>query len=288
MSDGKTAYKGLWKGFRHPLVRLVVEFALLFAAMAALQIAAGIVVGQDQPGPVQVAVSLIVNTLLLLAYAGIVRLFERRPVTELEPRWALSELPLGLLGGALLFATTVGILSLLGFYRVVSVNPWTVILPALAANIATGVIEELWFRGLLFRLVEEWLNTWWALALSALVFGLLHLLTPHATLWAGLAIALEAGILLAATYVLTRRLWLAIGVHIAWNFAQGGIFGVAVSGATASGLLNSTLTGPELLSGGAYGAEASILTVVLSLAVSGVLLYRGFVAGRYLAWRKER
>jgi membrane protease YdiL (CAAX protease family) len=281
MKDEKTAYEGPRKGFGHPLVRLVVEFALLFAAMAILDIVIVAVMGQDQPGPVHLAPSLIANTLLLLAYAGIIRLIERRPVAELEPRRAVSELSLGLLAGALLFVFTVGILALLGFYRVVSVNPWTVILPVLAGHIAAGVIEELWFRGLLFRLVEEWLNTWWALALSALIFGLLHLLTPNATLWAGLAIALEAGILLAATFIVTRRLWLAIGMHIAWNFVQGGIFGVAVSGGTTSGLLNSTLTGPALLSGGVYGAEASIFVVVLSLVVSGVLLYRGFAAGRF-------
>ena len=281
MEDKKTANEGPRKGLGHPLVRLVVEFALIFAALAILEIVIVAVIGQDQPGPVQLAISLIANTLLLLAYAGIIRLIERRPVTELEPRRAASELPLGLLARALLFVITVGILALLGFYHVVSVNPWTVIILTLAGNIATGVQEELWFRGLLFRLVEEWLNTWWALALSALIFGLSHLLTPNATLWAGLAIALEAGILLAATYVLTRRLWLTIGMHISWNFVQGGIFGVAVSGATTSGLLNSTLTGPALLSGGAYGAEASIFIVVLSLVVSGVLLYRGFAAGRF-------
>jgi len=281
MKDEKTNNEGPRKGLCHPLVRLVVEFALLFAAMAILQIVIVAVIGQDQPGPVQLAISLIANTLLLLAYAGIIRLIERRPVAELEPRRAVSELPLGLLAGALLFVITVGILALLGFYHVVSVNPWTVIIPVLAGHIATGVMEELWFRGLLFRLVEEWLNTWWALALSALIFGLLHLLTPNATLWAGLAIALEAGILLAATFIVTRRLWLAIGMHIAWNFVQGGIFGVSVSGGTTSGLLNSTLTGPALLSGGMYGAEASIFIVVLSLVVSGVLLYRGFAAGRF-------
>jgi membrane protease YdiL (CAAX protease family) len=279
--EEKTNNEGPRRGFRHPLVRLVVEFALLFAAMAVLQIAVATVIGQDQPGLVQLAMSLIAHTLLLLAYAGIVRFIERRPVAELELGRAVSELPLGLLAGALLFAITVGILALLGFYHVVGVNRWTVILPVLAGNIASGVVEELWFRGLLFRLVEEWLDAWWALALSALLFGLLHLLTPSATLWAGLAIALEAGILLAATYVLTRRLWLAIGTHIAWNFVQGGVFGVAVSGGTSSGLLNSTLTGPALLSGGAYGAEASIFVVVLSLVVSGVLLYRGYAVGRF-------
>jgi membrane protease YdiL (CAAX protease family) len=202
-------------------------------------------------------------------------------VAELEFGRALFELSLGLFAGAGLFVITVGILTLLGYYTIISVNPWTVILTALATSIASGIQEELWFRGFLFRLLEEWLTTWWALALSALVFGLLHLLTPHATLWTGLAVALEAGILLAATYVLTRRLWMAIGMHIAWNFVQGGIFGIAVSGGTTTGLLNSKLCGPALLSGGAYGAEASIIVVILCLVISGVLLGRGFTAGRF-------
>lgn len=285
MKDEKINNGGPRKGFRHPLFRLVVEFVLHLAALIILQTIIVAIVGQDPPGLIALAISLIANALLLLVYAGIIRFFERRPVAELELGRALSELTLGLLAGAGLFVITVGVLALLGFYRVVSVNPWLAILPALAGSIATGVMEELWFRGFLFRLVEEWLNTWWALMLSALIFGLLHLLTPHATLWAGLATALEAGILLAATYVLTRRLWMAIGMHIAWNFVQGGIFGVAVSGGTTTGLLNSTLTGPELLTGGAYGAEASIIVVAMCLAVSGVLLFRGFAAGRF--WRSR-
>jgi membrane protease YdiL (CAAX protease family) len=76
--------------------------------------------------------------------------------------------------------------------------------------------------------------------------------------------------LLAACYVLTRRLWFAIGVHMAWNFAQGGIFGVAVSGITIKGLFQSTLTGPEFLSGGSFGAEASLVAVIV--CVSGFVL----------------
>ena len=81
------------------------------------------------------------------------------------------------------------------------------------------------------------------------------MLNPEATWIAVLCIAVEAGVLLAAAYITTRRLWLPIGLHFAWNFTQGGIFGVPVSGFRVRGLLKSTLTGPELLSGGAFGAE---------------------------------
>jgi CAAX prenyl protease-like protein len=61
-----------------------------------------------------------------------------------------------------------------------------------------------------------------------------HLLNPNATLVAGLAIALEAGVMLAAAYLLTSRLWLSMGIHFAWNFTPGGIFGAAGSGQSAS------------------------------------------------------
>jgi len=118
-------------------------------------------------------------------------------------------------------------------------------------------------RGIIFRIIEESLGTWIALVLSAILFGAMHLGNPNATVSSALAIALEAGLLLAACYVLTRRLWLAIGLHLAWNFTQGGIFGVAVSGTTPMGILQSTLTGPDFLSGGAFGAEASIFAVVV-------------------------
>jgi hypothetical protein len=127
------------------------------------------------------------------------------------------------------------------------------------------------------------------LVISAVVFGFLHLIYPNATLVAAVAIALEAGILLAAAYVLTRRLWLAIGIHFAWNFTQGGIFGVAVSGNQARGLLQSTLTGPELLSGGAFGAEASLFAILVCLAAGVYLLWRAWRKGSFVTpfWRRN-
>ena len=116
------------------------------------------------------------------------------------------------------------------------------------------------------------MGSWLALIVSAALFGLIHLLNPNATAVAAIAIALEAGVLLAAAYMFTRRLWLAIGMHFAWNFTQGGIFGVDVSGHEAKGLFQARLVGPELLSGGKFGAETSILAVTVCLGAGIVLI----------------
>ena len=137
--------------------------------------------------------------------------------------------------------------------------------------ILTGVLEETLVRGIVFRILEKSLGSWLALGISAALFGLLHLLNPGATLLNAAAIAIEAGVLLAAAYMLTRRLWLCIGTHIAWNFTQGGIFSVAVSGGASKGLLQSRMIGPDWLTGGTFGAEASVVALGVCLA-AGIAL----------------
>jgi hypothetical protein len=72
-------------------------------------------------------------------------------------------------------------------------------------------------------------------------------------------------LLLGAAYLLTRRLWLAMGIHSGWNFTQGWIFSVPVSGGKApEGLLLTTRHGPEWLTGGAFGLEASAVAMVVA------------------------
>jgi Type II CAAX prenyl endopeptidase Rce1-like len=97
----------------------------------------------------------------------------------------------------------------------------------------------------------------------ALLFGALHLLNQNADWYAGLAIVIEAGIFLAAAYVWSRNLWFVIGAHFAWNFTESGIFGVAISGNQNDGLLRARMSGPAFLSGGAFGAETSVIAIAL-------------------------
>ena len=206
----------------------------------------------------------------LLYTSGYVRIVEKRAVTELSGPHASRELGAGVLLGALLLSLTVGVLGALGVYQVTGSNGWAAMLATVPGFILASVLEEVVMRGVIFRILEQWLGSWIALVLSAALFGLLHLLNPGTTLLNAASIMLEAGVLLAAAYMLTRRLWLCIGIHFAWNFTQGGIFSAAVSGGATNGLLQAKLVGPEWLTGGAFGVEASAVAVVVC-ASAGLL-----------------
>jgi membrane protease YdiL (CAAX protease family) len=209
----------------------------------------------------------------LAGYLILVKWIERRRVDEL----ALGDIPAlgtaGLIGGAVLFSLVVAVLWLAGSYHVIGTHPHVDWLPAvLVAGIGAGIGEEIVVRGVLFRIVEEGLGSGWALVISALFFGAAHLANPAATLWSSAAIAISAGMLLALVYAVTRSLWACIGLHAAWNIMQGTVYGIPVSGTKANGWLVSYRTGPDWLSGGAFGAEASVMALALGLMVSSILL----------------
>ena len=225
----------------------------------------------------------------LLAYLLLVKLIERRPVGELSLRRLAPDGALGLVAGTLLFSAVVGVLWLLGSYHVVGTHPdahWLV--AAVTVGLGAGIGEEIMFRGVLYRMTEEGLGSWIALLVSALFFGAVHLNNPGATLWAGLAIAIEAGILLALIYLVTRSLWVCMGLHAAWNFVQGTVYGIPVSGTRADGWLVSTRSGPDWLSGGVFGAEASVVALVLCSLTSVALLVVALRRGNLVPprWRR--
>jgi hypothetical protein len=209
----------------------------------------------------------------VVSYCILVWWIERRSMRELSLRMLPTYGVAGLIAGFLIISTVVGLLWVFGSYHVLGVNAHVDWLPAvLIAGVGAGIGEEVLTRGVLFRVVEEGLGTWWALAISAVFFGGAHIFNPAATLWSSLAIAIEAGILLALVFHVTRTLWACIGLHAAWNIAEGTVYGIRVSGTDAQGWLQSSLTGPDWLSGGAFGAEASVVALAVCCSVSAVLL----------------
>jgi hypothetical protein len=219
-------------------------------------------------------------------YALFVRLTERRAVTELSLRGAGRETAVGLLISAAMMTTVIGLIAATGNYRLTGVGSVGSTLAVLGiAGLFAGVVEEVIFRAIVFRVLEEWLGSWTALVVSAAIFGALHLGNADATVWGAVAIALEAGIMLGVMYMLTRRLWLVMAVHAGWNFVQGGVFGADVSGTGAEdvGLVTEQLTGPVWLSGGGFGPEASVFAVLLGVGVAVVFLRAAIARGRVLA-----
>jgi len=198
-----------------------------------------------------------------------VRYGEKRPVDEL----ALSALPrdliAGLLIGAGMFTLVFASLRLGGLYTLSGPQPSDVG-NDLGGALVTGLLEELLLRAIVFRLLIRAFGLTVALIASAALFGALHLANPNATIFAAAAIAIEAGLMLAAFYVATGRLWMSVGVHAAWNFMQGPFFGARVSGTTEHGSVFTSAPvqgASDILTGGAFGPEASLSAIVVGTAV---------------------
>jgi len=220
-------------------------------------------------------------TAVVVSYVAGVRWIERRQPIELLAGTGFKEFAGGLALGLGLFTAVVLLLWMFGVYRWLGWGSGAPLVGGLLFAVLTAIFEEIVFRGFLFRLTAKLLGTWGALALTSVLFGAAHSFNRGATVGSSLAIALEAGVLLGAAYALTQRLWLPIGLHVGWNFAEGAIFGMSVSGGTTKGsLITGTLSGRNLFTGGAFGPEASIIAVVICLAAALFLLSRTARLGR--------
>ncbi|MFI0242627.1 lysostaphin resistance A-like protein [Streptomyces sp. NPDC016845] len=212
--------------------------------------------------------------LTVLVYGWVVRRTEHRPALDVAREGAAAKAGRGILIGTAMFAAVIVNLYTSGHYDVDGLNSVTGALGLLGFMAGAAATEEVVYRGVLFRIIEERAGTYLALALTGLVFGLSHLLNEHATLWGAIAIAIEAGFMLAAAYAATRSLWLTIGVHFGWNFAAAGIFSTEVSGnGTSQGLLDTSTSGPELLTGGSFGPEGSVYAVGFGALLTLVFLW---------------
>lgn len=228
----------------------------------------------------------------IAGYVAMTRFAERRRAVETDPGRAS-----GLVGGLALGAACVGVCAAivwaLGGLAVTGMRPFTEI-PWLTEIIMTGlfsaVVEEILFRGIMFRLLEEQVGSWIAVFASAALFGSLHLFAAEATWLSTLATIVGGGTLFAVVYLLTRSLWWVIGLHAAWNSVLGNVLGVPVSGNVNEGLLITHPAGADLISGGTYGLEASIVTVVVLTAIAAVGLVVAHLRGVMTAprWARPR
>lgn len=254
-----------WTFLQFPVTRIVLA-ALVVALCVAVPQTVGKLLGLHPHTLPWALVGLTIAVAVLTGYSTYVRVIEKRTVVELALRGAPARFGLGLLLGASLFYLTMLALWLLGTASFTGTHALGDMFYPLVGALVAACLEETLIRGVLFRVLEESLGSWVALALSAALFGLLHAFNPGANVVSTLAIALEAGVLLAAAYMYTRSLWFVIGLHLAWNFTEGGIFAASVSGGKAEGFLGVQFSGGDILSGGKFGPEASIAAVLICLA----------------------
>lgn len=228
--------------------------------------------------------------IMVMVYLGGGRWIERRKPPEFTGAGIGKEFASGIGLGLGLFSAVMVLLWPIGIYHPTG---W-----GTAAGLGRGavfasmaaILEEIMFRGFLFRLIETVAGTWWALLATSALFGAAHALNPGATVLTSIAIALEAGLLLGVAYAATKRLWFPIGMHAAWNFSESTVFGMSVSGLGASkGLIAGTVSGPAILTGGQFGPEASIIAVLVCFSAAGLILWRMVRRGQVQppSWRRN-
>jgi len=212
--------------------------------------------------------------LSVIVYVAAARWIERRPVAELALAPALPELFGGMIAGIALFASVIAILWIAGVYQPQGWGSFGGLGLGFLFWLAIGVQEEIQFRGFVYRRCCKLFGTWGAILMSGVAFGVIHGMDPGATVTALSSVAL-AGLFLGAVFALSGRLWVPIGIHAGWNFAEGSLFGTSVSGSNVGGsLVNAKLVGPDFLTGGRFGPEASIATIVVLLAATVFVVWR--------------
>lgn len=300
---------------RRPLLHPLLRSALYMVAYLVIQIVLGVLIvafgqltgnglftaeGFASSSEIQLLGIVLAAPFVVLVTFAFVWGLDRRPMGSIGARW-----PEGGSRKALVQAVTVPLatLALLGTWLAVILllppplaevsfggvsdsftagPPWWPLSPVLllglllAGFLIQGGLEEWIVRGYIYRALKDRWRPWVAALASSVLFALLHALNPEVSAVALLNIVI-AGMILAALVERSGSLWSATLAHGVWNFAVACLLSVPVSGVSIFHLLDVSIGGRELLTGGPFGPEGSLVLTVLGLALTA-WLWRGVPA----------
>jgi membrane protease YdiL (CAAX protease family) len=228
--------------------------------------------------------NLISFSVLLISYYLFTKYYERRKATELSTKYFPKEMLLGSVIGFITITLAILILSLLGYYQIIGISTANYSLKLFTILLTAALVEDLLIRGLIIRVLENWLGTYITLII-AMLFETMHLSNPNANLISGI-MSLIWGFTMAMLYVYSKRIWLPFLFHVGWNFAQP-FYGSNLTGLDSMGtIIQSKFEGPILLTGGKVGIEGSITTIVFLLLIGITFLYRAKRENKILPLRR--
>ncbi|MFE0798261.1 CPBP family intramembrane glutamic endopeptidase [Streptomyces mutabilis] len=247
------------------IVRMPLGWML--AGMVGVGLVSGLTATGPGPVPVLGAVAAVA------VYCCVMRRVARRSTPEIARSGAGREVLLGGgIGLGFVLASALVVTAFGGYsFSWAGDGFVSVVWSAAAVQIGAAVTEELMFRGLALQALEKLWGSGAAIVITSLFFGVAHLGAPGANAWSGVAIALEAGVLLGAAFLWRRNIWFVVGLHFAWNTTQE-LLGIPVSGHTPEGLFTVDVHGSALLHGGDFGLETSIVPVLVGVALAVSML----------------
>lgn len=262
--------------------RLLLFLVLAYACVVVVLIALGPLLAMVERfvGIQGTAESYGMTLALLLAHWMTIRSFDRRPADFVGlQREGTRPRTLGyafLLGGAPIAVISLILVSFgLLDVRDMPDGPWLVVAAqVMLLLLPAAFYEELLARGYIFATLADWLGRWWAVLLTSVGFGLLHLWNPGATP-ASIAIVALAGVYLAVVLIVTRSLYAAWIAHFAWNWVMAALLHVPVSGLPLDRPDYAIVDdGPDWLTGGTWGPEGGAAGAAGMLGALGYLYWR--------------
>jgi membrane protease YdiL (CAAX protease family) len=256
-----------------PITKIVIGIVVCFSLFVVIQnfvlkpFFYSFIQDKNIANPIIHCISFIV---LLAAYYYLFRLYDKREITELSIKYLLKEMFGGFFFGFFTISLSIFILYLLGYYQAISISTTHYSIKFFTVLMFAALVEDLFHRGLIVRVCENWLGTNLTLVIAMLV-EMQHIFNPNFNLFS-LFSTLIWGFTMGMMFIYTKRIWLPFFFHLGWNFSQP-FYGSNLTGLNDMGsIIQSKFNGPELLTGGAVGIEDSIFTASFLLFI-GILLY---------------
>lgn len=229
----------------------------------------------DMPGWFML-IQLFSTALVILVVILFCKLLQKRSLASMgfAKKGAAKEYLLGFAVGAAMFAAAVGFCALTGTLEITGVSPEAsigLILLFLLGYLVQGMSEEILLRGYFMPSIARKNRIWVAVLVNAAAFAMLHLGNPGMTLLSFINLTLFG--IFASVYMLKRgNIWGIAALHSAWNFVQGNVFGIQVSGMkTDAAIFSSAIGGSAVINGGSFGLEGGLgVTIVLIIATVAV------------------
>lgn len=262
---------GLQKFVQFPLVRLIILIIFLVPPYLIIEVVRRTIIsyaGETSTVYLGYFFDIVLIFSLVAVYNVYTSSVENRKSYEFSLKKSGIELGVGALLAFVVLTFFVLLIALFGFYKIEEFNSFGNVVFMFFTQLKVGFVEELLFRVILFKLTEELIGSWGAIALQGILFGFAHAGNPNATIYTTLALILSFSIFFGAGYMMTRRIWFIMGFHWSWNFFQSGIWGMNNSGATQPSLITPAVDGPIWLTGGAWGAELSVVTILILFTLS--------------------
>lgn len=268
-SAGKRLLLTVAKTFGYLLLSVLVSLPILWALgpaldTEALQALQSGDLSQVSPG-VLAAIWFALLSGAIVAAIFFRRVVDKEPVASVgwQAEGAIAEWGRGALLGAGLITAAFLILWGAGWLTVAGVRfELSVLFTWAVFFLVQATYEEIVFRGYLFRMTAEYFDPRVALVVTSLLFGVVHGFNEHFS-WIAFLNILLAGFVLGALVLRTGRLWAAAGLHFTWNLFQSVVYGFPVSGIKTYRLLTTETDGPPLFTGGGFGLEGSLVTILL-------------------------